>query len=88
MKFDILMQNDMPNTAIWSESQPGENSNMADVRFPKPEVAISQPLTDISTKFGLQIYTGFCKSVTGWLVGWLVSNGTFSTKKLYHAGRV
>jgi len=57
------MQNDMPITAIWLQSQPGENSNMADVRFPNPEVAIYQPLTDISTKFGLQI--DIIKSVTG-----------------------
>ena len=40
------------------------NSNMADVCFSKPEVVISQPWIDLSTKFGLLVDFDLLKAVT------------------------
>ena len=42
MKFDSLMQNNIPNTVMWSKSKLKWNSNVVDVCFSKPEIVISQ----------------------------------------------
>jgi len=44
------MQNEMPMTTDRSQSKPEVEFNMAGVRFPKPEVVITQPWIEISLR--------------------------------------
>jgi len=59
------MHNDMPITAIWSKSQPGEKFQYGGRLFSKTGSSyISAVNCDISTVLGLQTDSGFWKSVT------------------------